>query len=299
MEKQRITFLSDSLTIVGDLYLPSTSSGHPAPAVVLTGPFTSTKEQVTGNYARRLAESGFVTLAFDHRNFGESQGTPRQHEDAQGKISDLRDAVSFLANHPAVDPNRIGACGICLGGAYALPFATFDPRIKALALVTSAFNEAERIRQRFGAEGYHQQLENAAATTQRQSQTGITEYLPAVAPDNGVAVMMGQEPYEYYGTDRSASPHWVNQISILSIKTLLTLNVGYTFPLLTLPTLLVHGKTDMICPPEDAAWTYENLAEPKRILWFDTKNHIDLYDNDEFVSPAVVAVTDWFNSYLD
>jgi len=240
-----------------------------------------------------------VTLAFDHRNFGESQGMPRQHEDAQGKINDLRDAVSFLANHPAVDSNRIGACGVCLGGAYALPFAAFEPRIKALAFVASAFNEAERTRQRFGAEGYRQQLENAAATAQRQFQTGVTEYLPAVAPDNGVAVMWGQEPYDYYGTDRSTSPYWVNQVSVLSIKTLLTLSVSPALPMLALPTLLVHGKTDMVCPPEDATWVYENINEPKRILWLPTTNHIDLYDNDEFVAPAVSAVTDWFNSHLD
>jgi uncharacterized protein len=65
-----------------------------APAVVLTGPFSGVKEQVVGTYAARLRERGITTLAFDHRGFGESGGR-RAHEDSQGKLSDLRAAVSL------------------------------------------------------------------------------------------------------------------------------------------------------------------------------------------------------------
>jgi uncharacterized membrane protein (DUF2068 family) len=45
--------------------------GSRRPGLVFTGPFTGTRDQVTGTYAARLAEAGFVTLAFDHRSFGE------------------------------------------------------------------------------------------------------------------------------------------------------------------------------------------------------------------------------------
>jgi fermentation-respiration switch protein FrsA (DUF1100 family) len=45
--------------------------GSRRPGLVFTGPFTGTRDQVTGNYAALLAEAGFVTLAFDHRSFGE------------------------------------------------------------------------------------------------------------------------------------------------------------------------------------------------------------------------------------
>jgi fermentation-respiration switch protein FrsA (DUF1100 family) len=66
--------------------------------------------------AERLTAAGFATLCFDHRNFGASGGEPREHEDTSGKLYDLRDAVSYLAARPEVDPGRIGCCGICLGG---------------------------------------------------------------------------------------------------------------------------------------------------------------------------------------
>src|SRR5687767_5381123 len=113
IEKQTVTFRSSGLTLSGHLYLPSGKT--PAAGIVLSGPFTGVKEQVVGTYARQLAELGHVALAFDHRNFGQSEGEPRQHEDSAGKLTDLGDALSFLASLGQVDPGRLGACGVCLG----------------------------------------------------------------------------------------------------------------------------------------------------------------------------------------
>lgn len=135
---QRVEFEADGLTTVGDLRMPSQSG--PAPGLVFTGPFTGVRDQVTGLYASRLAAAGYVTLAFDHRGFGESGGRPRRHEDPQGKLSDLRAAVSFLRTRLEFDPERIGAVGICLSGGYALKFVAFDPRIKAFAGIAGAYN---------------------------------------------------------------------------------------------------------------------------------------------------------------
>ena len=78
---------------------------------------------------------------FDHRGFGASGGEPRQHEDAAGKLEDLRSATSALAAHPAVDAARLGCVGVCLGGGYALRHSAFDPRIRAVAFVAAAFND--------------------------------------------------------------------------------------------------------------------------------------------------------------
>lgn len=139
MNIRRVTFRSDGVELVGNLHLPDRAGAQPLPAVVPTGPFSGVKEQVTGNYAARLAERGLAAPAFDHRNWGESAGTPCLHEDPTAKLADLRDAVSYLATHPDLDPQRIGLCGICLGGAYAARHAAFDPRVKAVALIAAAY----------------------------------------------------------------------------------------------------------------------------------------------------------------
>lgn len=106
MTAERVTFAADGITLVGDLRI----APAPAPAVVLTGPFTGVKEQVVGAYAKVMNDRGVTTLAFDHRGFGESGGRPA-FEDGQGKLADLRAAVSLLAAHPTVDSARVGAVG--------------------------------------------------------------------------------------------------------------------------------------------------------------------------------------------
>ena len=78
-----VRFAADGIDLVGHLRIPETAAG-PRPALLLTGPFTGVKEQVTGHYADLLTQRGFITLTFDHRNFGASSGEPRQHEDAHG-----------------------------------------------------------------------------------------------------------------------------------------------------------------------------------------------------------------------
>src|SRR5690348_16985857 len=83
------------------------------------------------------------TLASDHRGFGGSGGRP-QHEDSQGKLADLRAAVSHLAARDDVDPARIAVVGVCLGGGYAVRAAAQDPRVKAVAGVAGGYNSPER-----------------------------------------------------------------------------------------------------------------------------------------------------------
>src|SRR5215203_1847398 len=140
VSERRVEFNSDGLTLVGMLRVPA-GLGVKHPAIVFTGPFSGVKDQVAGIYAGHLARAGYLTLAFDHRNFGESEGTLRQHEDAAGKISDLRSAVGFLENLPEVDADRVAVCGICLGASYAVKEVAFDPRVRALALIAGGFSD--------------------------------------------------------------------------------------------------------------------------------------------------------------
>lgn len=296
MQTQRVTFHSDGIEIVGTLRTPDAA---PSAAIIFTGPLSGVKEQVTGLYAQRLAERGFATLAFDHRNFGESGGEPRQHEDAQGKLHDLGDGVSFLAAHTGVDPERIGACGICLGGGYALRFAAFEPRIKALACVAGGYNDPRAMRDGMGADNYRSTLAHFAHIAEQQFATGEIAYLDAVAPEGQEAVMGGQEPFDYYGTQRSASPHWVNRLTALSVRELITTDLACGADFISpTPFLVVHGRTDAYCSPEGAAAVVNRAGEPSEICWLDTTNHIDLYDVPRYVDPAVDHVSAWFDRHL-
>ncbi|MEX0705658.1 MAG: alpha/beta fold hydrolase, partial [Nitriliruptoraceae bacterium] len=239
---------SDGLRLVGDLWLPQREGPHPA--VVLTGPLSGVRGQVVGTYARRLARRGVAALAFDHRNFGASDGLPRQHEDQGGKLADLRDAFSELAVHPDVDAGRIGVVGVCLGGGYALRFAATDRRVRACATVAACFNDPPAFRQGMGAQGYHEFLRGLADLATEERRTGIVDHLPAVAPDGEEAAMGGDEPYAYYGTERGAADGWENRLTRRSLQSLLTFDAASWAPLLPpTPLLVVHPRQDDYCAP--------------------------------------------------
>ena len=285
---ERITFGGD-VRLAGELRVPDVPG--PRPAVALTGPFTGVKEQVVGTYAKLLAEAGFVTLAFDHRGFGESGGR-RQHEDSQGKLTDLRAAVSVLTARPEVDAARIGVVGICLGGGYAVRAAATDSRVKAVAGIAGGYNSPVKTAQAMGIDAYRAALADFLDR--------YDEYLPAVAPDGGQAAMGGSEPYAYYGTPRSAAPHWRNEVTRGSLHSLMTFDaLGAAELLAATPLLIVHGKTDAYCSPELAREIYERKpGDDKELLWLDAGQHIDLYDVEPYVTRAARATADFLHRSL-
>ena len=289
MGAERVVFEADGLPLVGVIHLPDAGQG-PAPGVVLTGPFTGVKEQVVGTYARRLADAGFAALAFDHRGFGESGGR-RGHEDSAGKLADLRAAVAFLLGHPAVDAGRLGLLGVCLGGGYAVRAAAFDPRVRAVAGVAGAYNSPAAFAAAMGIDAYRAALGRFLAA-------GPDERMPAVSPD-GPAAMGGREPWEYYGTERSSSPHWANEVTVASLYELMTLDTLSSADLLErTPLLVVHGTTDDYCRPDGAQAVFDRSPGPKTLEWIETTNHIELYDSPPHVGRALAHLVGFFGREL-
>ncbi|MEN9520619.1 MAG: hypothetical protein RLZZ381_3207 [Cyanobacteriota bacterium] len=73
---KKVTFASNNQTLVGNLYLPDDYQEETKlPAViVVTGAWTTVKEQMPATYAKEMADRGYAALAFDFRNWGESGG---------------------------------------------------------------------------------------------------------------------------------------------------------------------------------------------------------------------------------
>ena len=155
---QKVTFKTQyGLTLAADLYTPKegdsqgtvhsshftvqTSNLKPEtsnlkPAIAVSGPFGATKEQSSGLYAMKMAERGFVALAFDPSYTGESSGEPRRTASPDINTEDFMAAVDFLSKLECVDADRIGIIGICGWGGIALNAAATDTRIKATVAST-------------------------------------------------------------------------------------------------------------------------------------------------------------------
>ncbi|MEM8891072.1 MAG: CocE/NonD family hydrolase, partial [Bacteroidota bacterium] len=140
---KKIQFKSEGLSLAGNLFYPENwESDKKYPAIVVSGSWTTVKEQMAGLYAKKLAEKGFITLAFDFRNFGESEGEPRFYESPSLKKEDVKAAVAYLESLPEVEENQIGAFGVCAGAMYTLMAASEEAKIKAVVTAASWLHDA-------------------------------------------------------------------------------------------------------------------------------------------------------------
>ncbi len=144
MEMQKVVFMNKELNLrlAGLLYLPTDFDLRKNyPAVVVTGPMLSVKEQAQSVYAKRLTEAGYVTLVFDGAYFGESEGMPRGQELPDVKESDIECAMDYLTSLPYVDNERIGGLGICGSGSYMSVAGVKEPRLKAITAIVPAISD--------------------------------------------------------------------------------------------------------------------------------------------------------------
>ncbi|KAJ8137248.1 hypothetical protein OY671_009539, partial [Metschnikowia pulcherrima] len=135
---QTVRYPNSGWDTAADIYSPpGFDNSKKYPAIVSTHPIGSCKEQTAGNvYAKGLSEAGFVVSVHDASFQGASGGMPRFIEDPAIRVSDIRFAVDYSQSSPYVDAERIGAIGVCGGGAYTVHAGITDHRLKALVSIT-------------------------------------------------------------------------------------------------------------------------------------------------------------------
>lgn len=180
--KKETSFMSEGLIVEGDLYLPETyQDGDKMPAVIVGGSWTTVKEQMAGTYARELAKMGFITLAFDHRFFGESEGEPRGYESPKHKIEDFKNALTYLQELPFVEEGKMGALGVCASSGYLANVAAEDNRVKATVLVAPWLHDAETVEVMYGGkEGVQKRIKAGLDAKKQYEQTGKVQYVPKI-----------------------------------------------------------------------------------------------------------------------
>ena len=200
---RKVTFETQyGLTLAADLYTPKDVDGK-LPAIAVSGPFGAVKEQSSGLYAMRMAERGFVALAFDPSYTGESSGEPRRTASPDINTEDFMAAVDFLSQLENVDPERIGIIGICGWGGIALNAAAADPRIKAT--VASTMYDMTRI----SSNGYYDSDNNEDARHAAREAMGKQRLTDPMAMAGGVIDPLPEEVpqfvkdyHAYYKTPR-------------------------------------------------------------------------------------------------
>jgi uncharacterized protein len=299
-----ISFLSHGLVIAGNLYVPDDRiPGERYPAVVVSHPFGGVKEQAAGLYARRLCAAGFVTLAFDAGYQGESEGEPRFLESPWARVEDVRCAVTCLSTLQQVDPERIGALGICASGGYVPHAAQTDRRIKAVATVSAA-DIGLLFREGLGggrSPGALREMLAQAGAARIEEALGdpprMAHIVPPTPQDAEGAATLYSEGYEYYRTPRGEHPNSQNWYVFRSVDEIAQYSSYELAHLISPhPLLLIAGTGADTAYFSEIA--YEKAREPKELFPIGGATHIDLYDKEEYVPIALARLADFFGEHL-
>jgi fermentation-respiration switch protein FrsA (DUF1100 family) len=305
---KHVTYKNLGWDTAADLYLPpNLDESKKYPAIVSTHPIGSCKEQTAGNiYAAGLAKEGFVVGVHDASFQGASGGTPRFIEDPAIRVSDIRFAVDYLQSLPYVDENRIGAIGVCGGGAYTIHAGITDHRLKALTSITGV-NFGRLIREGFANFKPVESIENMARLRTAEAKGGersVVNLLPEsveAGKKAGVTDIDVLEATEYYKTSRGQQPNGATSqlmsFSGAAIGWDAFLNAEV---LLTQPLMIVIGdKPGGFGAYRDGWEIYGRAASTnKHIVVAEGWSHYDLYDKPEPVAIAMEKVVPFFKENL-
>ncbi|MCU7645649.1 alpha/beta hydrolase [Pseudomonas piscis] len=305
---KHVTYRNLGWESAADLYLPpGFDEGRKYPAIVSTHPIGSCKEQTSGNvYGSQLAEQGFVVLAFDASFQGASGGEPRFIEDPALRVSDIRFAIDFLVSQPFVDAERIGAIGICGGGAYTINAAITDHRIKALVSITGV-NFGRLIREGFSQFDPLGALKAMAAQRTVEAQGAahhVLDYLPEsveAGKQAGMTDIDVLEATDYYKSTRGKQPHGATSgLFSFNSAAMAWDAFAHAETLLTQPMLVVIGdKPGAFGAYRDGWDIYGRAASAaKQIFVAEGWSHYDLYDKPEPVALAMARVVPFFKEHL-
>ncbi|MBE6260890.1 MAG: alpha/beta hydrolase [Prevotella sp.] len=322
VEHKKVTFETQyGLTLAADLYTPqnplpipprgegvdspennySSPSGEVGrgvlPAIAVCGPFGAVKEQSSGLYAMRMAERGFVTLAFDPSFTGESGGEPRRTASPDINTEDFMAAVDYLSQLKNVDAEKIGIIGICGWGGIALNAAAADPRIKAT--LTSTMYDMTRVAGNgyFDSEDKEESRHAAREALSKQRLTdakamagGVIDPLPDDVPQ------FVKDYYDYYKTPRGYHARSGNSNDgwrVIGTQAYANARFLYYINEIRSAVMIMHGEKAHSRYFGEAAYKYmvegradgynfigkpNPVPENKQLLIIPGASHCDLYD---------------------
>ncbi|GBE63809.1 alpha/beta hydrolase [Mycobacterium sp. MFM001] len=129
-QREDVWFNSGHDRISAWLYRPD-STGD-APLLVMAHGLGAVRTMRLDAYAERFSAAGYACLVFDYRNFGDSEGQPRQLLDVGMQLQDWTAAVAYARTLPGIDDSRIGLWGTSFGGGHVIATAAQLPGIAAV-----------------------------------------------------------------------------------------------------------------------------------------------------------------------
>jgi pimeloyl-ACP methyl ester carboxylesterase len=261
--------------------------------LVLHGFGSNSESQNVLQPARVLREFGYVTLRFDMRGCGNSEGQFGRVICLE-QVEDTGNALSFLAAHPAVDSGRIGVIGSSFGGAVAVYAGGTDPRVAAV-VSNGGWGHGER---KF--RGQHPTPEAWAKFTAmldegraHRARTGKSLMVPRhdiVPIPNHVRENLDRQKV------RMLAPNSVEMFPAETAQSMFDFRaedvVGKIAPR---PLLLIHAANDSVTPTEQSIEMFKRAGQPAELHLFSGLDHFLFAENSTRVWTLLRS---WLDSYF-
>lgn len=296
--RQDVEFNAEGVTLRGWFYCPDGATG-PVPTVIMAHGFSAVKEMYLDRYAEAFSAAGLGVLVFDNRNFGASDGEPRQEIDPWVQVRDYRHAITFARTLPEVDRDRIGVWGSSYSGGHVLVLGAIDRRVKCVVsqvpLVSGYRNVLRLVRNDLIPQLRAQFDADRDARFRGEPPAMIA--VVAEDPTKTPCALPTPDSWQWFTeTGRTRAPAWRNEVTLRSVEMLMEYEPWvYIDRIAPTPLLMVVAANDVLTPTDLALEAYNRALEPKKLVILPG-GHFDAYTTD--FQLAAGAARDWFVQHL-
>ena len=296
--RQDIEFDAEGTTLRGWLFTPD-SGNRPCPTIVMAHGFSAVKEMYLDSYAEIFAQAGLAALVFDNRNFGASDGVPRQEIDPWVQVRDYRHAITYARTRPEVNRDAIGVWGSSYSGGHALVLGAIDRRVKCVVSqvpLTSGYRNILRLVRA-------DLIASIRSLFDQDREARFAGHPPAMIPvvtadPAGQAALPTADSYHWFTeTGNTRAPAWKNDVTVRTVEMLMEYEPGsYVERISPTPLLMIIAAGDHLAVADEAFATFNRALEPKKLVILPG-GHFEAYVGPGF-ELASQAACDWFVQHL-
>ncbi|KAH7208622.1 Alpha/Beta hydrolase protein [Fusarium oxysporum] len=249
----------DGLTLRCWFYTASGDGKHPC--IIMANGLAGFKEQFCPYFAQQFQAAGYGVLLFDHRNWGASDGLPRNETNPIQTARDYSDVFDYVASLDEVDSSKVVYWGTSMCGGSVLHAAAFDKCIRAVISQVP-----------FVKTGKPAPLIKLFAETPEES----------LQPDSN-ALLRDENLCDFIkALDKDKLP-WTPNVTPQTLLDVLAFEpLAFMHRIAPTPLLLVCAENDMCAPTFTQLKAHALAYEPKKLTILKGAGHFDSYHGKVF-----------------
>ncbi|KAH7078417.1 alpha/beta superfamily hydrolase [Paraphoma chrysanthemicola] len=294
--RQNIEFKACDGTILRGWLYPRKEA---SPCIIMTHGLGGTRHFLLPDFADAFNEAGYVVLLYDNRNWGDSDGLPRQESNPPLQQADYYDAFNFATTLDCVDESRIVYWGSSFSGGNVIHAAAVDRRIKAAIIQCPAVSgETRSIAFKDRIPTLLEDRRQITAGAGIPTVPIIAEDRESAHPSKTTAMFPTQDAYDIVGAQKDCGSRWENFITTQTQLHMLTFEgQAMIHRISPTPLLFIVPGNDVLVKTATQLDAFEKAREPKQLHVIEGAGHFDVYIGEYFKENIKVQL-EFLEKYL-